>query len=216
MTIKPLLEIRPSCAQSIFLIEDDRQLAQAIIALLNSVSFSVMHCSTAETILTKLQPTAQGCILLDVRLSGMSGLKLQEKLKTLCINLPIIFMTGYADVHMATQAMKKGAFDFITKPFNNQQLIDTIQTAFEYNTQQYEKYYLKQLVHQRLSQLTPREKQVMHSVVDGKISKTIAQELGISTHTVELHRTKLMRKMQVRTLGELIKIAVQYGLFESH
>jgi FixJ family two-component response regulator len=197
---------------SIFIVEDDEDVTNTLSLLLKSVGYQSMPYRDPEIFLNDYRGEP-GCLLCDIRLRGMSGLKLQAQLKQRDYQIPTIFMTGYGDVRLAVRAMKAGAHDFFMKPFNNQELLDSIHHALETHqyimTKQQQSYLLKQ----RLKTLTGRELQILHEVIQGKISKIIAHDLNISQHTVELHRTKIMRKMQVSTVGELIHLAMRYNLF---
>ena len=147
----------------------------------------------------------RGCIVLDVRMPEMSGLELHEKLDSLGSQLPIIFVTGHGDVPMAVAALQRGACDFIEKPFHNQDLLDRIQRALELDSEIAQRRQRDNAISNRLGQLTQREHEVMQLVVAGKLNKQIADELEISMKTVEAHRARVMEKMGVRTLAELVK-----------
>ena len=151
-----------------------------------------------------------GCLLLDVRMPEMSGLELQEQLRKRKIDIPIIFITGHGDVPMATRAMKAGAVEFLTKPFNDQTLLDSIQNAIEMDEHRQKVAIEKDFVTQRVNKLTPREFQVMKCVVKGNLNKVTAYELGISPKTVELHRAKIMEKMEAKSLAHLVKMMLIY------
>jgi len=186
---------------TVFVVEDDEAICELITCLLETVGLSVKTYKNPQAFLDVFNASFEGCLVLDIRMPGMSGLDLYEALKIRQSTLPVIFLTGYPDVSMAVNAMKAGAFDFIVKPFNNQQFLDQIQRAlacvpaFAMRTR-----FLK-----RLESLTPRENDVLKHLVTGKMNKEIAHALRISISTVELHRANLMEKLQVKNLAELIK-----------
>ena len=187
---------------TVFLVEDDQAVADALCYLFDSINLPVMHFSDAYQFLAQYNAQRKGCLLLDVRMPGMSGLDLQERLKEQHNLLPIIFITGHGDIPMAVRAMKAGAFDFITKPFNNQELLERVQRAIAANEQATEAGRSKS----KLALLTPREQQVLILIASGKVNKQIAHDLSIAVSTVELHRSNLMRKLQAKTVADLIKI----------
>jgi two-component system response regulator TtrR len=195
-SIKPVL----------FLIEDDVAICQALIALLATIQLPVKTYHTAQAFLTDYDNISQqsGCLLIDVRLPDMSGLDLQEKLHALNNTLPIILMTGYGDVPMAVRAMKAGAFHFVLKPFNNQELLELIQRALLACSSS-KAIKLDKEAQEQLKQLTPREREVIEQLMEGKLNKQVAADLGISISTIELHRAHAMAKLQTNTIAELIK-----------
>lgn len=187
---------------NVYLIDDDEAICKAIKWLLETANLIVKVYSNAQTFLDEYNANWRGCILIDVRMPGMSGLQLQEQLNA-CGNLmPIIMLTGHGDMAMAIRALKAGAFDFITKPFNDQNLIEQVQTALlkEKNSIKVDNLW------ERYRLLSPREKEVMEKIVDGKMNKVIAYELNVSMKTVELHRSNLMHKMMANSLAELVKM----------
>lgn len=192
-------------AQTIYIVDDDPALCKALQWLLESVDLKVQFYHSAVDFLKNYQLSWQGCLLIDIRMPIISGLQLQEKLIELGNRLPIIMISGHGDISMAVRAMKAGAIDFITKPFNDQILVELIQYALSLN---------KPLTHQdtllkRYQTLTPREQQTMMGVVEGKMNKQIAYDLKISHKTVELHRSHVMQKMGAKTLADLIKMALE-------
>lgn len=186
---------------TVFLIEDDIAVCAALKALFESVKLKVETFSDAQQFLAKMTLKEKGCIVADVRMPGMSGIDLQMTLKAKRCLLPIILITGHGDIPMAVKAIKAGAFDFITKPFNNQTLLDQVQRALEsipvIQHQAMLKSYLKSL--------TPRERQILDAIVEGKLSKEITGQLNISLSTVEMYRSRILKKMHSRNLAELIK-----------
>jgi FixJ family two-component response regulator len=146
------------------------------------------------------------CLLLDVRLPGMSGLKLQEELSKAEVNVPIVFLTAHADIHMAVTAMKAGAVDFLTKPFRNQDVLDAVYAALELDGTRRKKEQSSFTLRERFESLSPRERDVVKRVAAGELNKQIAAELGLSEVTVKVHRAKAMRKMHARSLAELVRM----------
>lgn len=197
--------------QTVFVVDDEAEVRDAISWLFSTMDVEVRCFASAEEFLEAYHGEL-GCLILDVRMKGMSGLKLQEKITDEKIDIPIIFITGHGDVPMAVHAMKLGAVEFLTKPFNNQQLLDIVHSSLEKNLEKYIKRQAKQAVLDRVDSLTAREREVLASIVTGKMNKVIAADLGISPHTVELHRAKIMKKMQVRTIGELINIILSNNI----
>ena len=154
-------------------------------------------------------PARPGCLVLDVRMPGISGLELQQRLTDMESTLPIIFVTAHGDIPMAVEAVKAGAVDFIQKPFRDQELLDKIQRALEQNRGRRETRTDRQAIESRLAELTPREREVLELVVVGKANKVIAAELGISQRTVEIHRARVMQKMHADSLSELVRMVMQ-------
>lgn len=181
-----------------------------MIWLFESVDLKVKTYENAQAFLNDYHQDLRGCLLIDVNLPEMSGIELLEQLKPIKKGFSIIMMTGYGDIPMAVRAMKAGASDFILKPFDEEQLLKIIQNYLKENNDQ---ITLSQSdVQMRINSLTKREKEIMHFVVEGKLNKQIAFELDISTSTVEVHRAKVMKKMQVKTLTDLIKINLSHAL----
>jgi len=192
----------------VFVVDDDPAMRKSLRWLIESVGLDVESYATAHEFLDAYDPDQAGCLVVDVRMPGMSGLDLQEKLNQLKIGIPIIIITGHADVSMAVRAMKSGAVDFIEKPFSDQALLDRIQSAIDLDTRNRERRARTKQVDDRITLLTPREREVMDLVVDGKSSKEIAAQLGLSPKTIEVHRAHLMEKMQADSLADLIRMAV--------
>ncbi len=164
---------------------------------------------SADAFLEGHDPDKPGCLVLDVRMPGMSGLELQERLASLGSTLPIIFMTAHGDVPMAVEAVKAGALDFVQKPFRDQELIDKIQEAFAKNAQVREKLRDRNLISKRIDSLTPREHEVMEMVVEGNANKVIAIDLGLSQRTVEIHRARVMSKMEADSVSQLVQMVMR-------
>jgi len=193
--------------QTVYVVDDDDAVRDVLIWLMESVKLPTECYSTARDFLDAVEPDQQGCILLDVRMPGMSGIELQRELKRIGIDMPVIIITGHGDVPMAVHAMKEGAFDFIEKPFNNQVLLDQVQAALAKCREANQAKAEKADAEERLSHLTEREKEVLELVVAGDTNKAIARTLDISTKTVEAHRAKVMRKMGAGSLAELVRLA---------
>lgn len=197
---------------TVFVIDDDPAVRSAVEQLLRSVSLqAVSFASTAEFLRFK-RPNAPSCLVLDVRLPGLSGLDFQAELDKAGIDIPIIFISGYADVPMSVKAMKAGAVEFLTKPFRDQDLLDSIRAALERDSAQREKNISLAKVRASFDSLTQREQQVIALVTSGLMNKQIAAKLGVSEITVKVHRGNVMRKMGVRSLAELVRIADALGI----
>ena len=194
--------------QSVFVIDDDVEFAKSVRFLLNSVNFSVMLFNSAEDFLAKVDPQEKGCVLVDVRMPGLSGLELQGLLAKELPDLPVIIMTAHGDIDMAVRAMKDGVLDFIQKPFNDQRLIDLINKAMKLNAKTIEKRQYKLNQQKRLHRLTPREYEVLDLIVAGNTNKGIALQLGIADKTVEVHRANIMDKTMANSLQELMKLVL--------
>ena len=201
---------------TVYVVDDDAALCQSLSWLLESVGLPVETFNSAQAYLEKYNVKQRGCLLLDIRMKGMSGFELQEKLISLGNRLPIIMITGHGDIPMAVRAMKAGAVDFITKPFNDQLLLDLVQRVLAEEIERKEEADVTVTSNannpellERYASLTAREREIMERVVDGKLNKQIAYELGISMKTVELHRAHVMQKMQVKSLAELVKACMQ-------
>ena len=191
--------------QTIFVVDDDEAMRDSMTWLLEGEGYRV-HCfDSAEQFLTARHNNMRGCLILDVRMPEMSDLELHEKLDMLGSRLPIIFVTGHGDVPMAVSALQRGACDFLEKPFHNQELLSRIERAMELDELLANRRQRDDAISNRLEQLTQREREVMKLVVIGKLNKQIADELQISMKTVEAHRARVMEKMGVRTLAELVK-----------
>jgi FixJ family two-component response regulator len=189
------------------IIDDDPSLRSALQRLLRSVGLDSENYSSCTEFLNASKPDVPGCLLLDVRLPGISGLEFQAQLTALGIDIPVIFMTGYGDIPMSVQAMKAGAMDFLQKPFRDQDLLDAVNAAIEKDICRRQAQASSQLLVSRFDGLTERERQVMHLVTTGLLNKQIAFELGLSEVTIKLHRASVMRKMDASSLADLVKIS---------
>jgi two-component system, LuxR family, response regulator FixJ len=193
-------------AATVYVVDDDDGMRRALNLLLNTVGYKTAAFASAKEFLDRFKPDDAGCLVLDIRMPGMSGLELQQHLNRMGSMLPVIFITGHGDVPMAVQAMKEGAFEFVQKPFRDQDLLDRINHALELDKSNRSTLALRADVLQRFESLTPREKQVMQLVGDGLANKVIAIDLGLSERTVEIHRAKVMEKMGARSVAHLVKL----------
>jgi len=201
-----------SVNQTIYVVDDDQAVRESLCWLLESVDLPVVTYASAQEFLANYNPEMGGCLILDVRMPGMSGLELQNKLTEIECTLPILIVTGHGDVPMAVRALKNGAVDFIEKPFNDQKLLERIQHCLDQDRAQREARSMQRIMQARYEQLTPREQEVLVRVVAGKLNKVIATELGISSKTVEAHRANIMEKMHASSLAELVTMCVTVGL----
>lgn len=190
--------------QTVFIVDDNAAVRDSIQELVESVGLQAETYPSAKAFLAAFQPERPGCLVLDVRMAGMSGLALQEKLQELGARIPIIILTGHGDVPMAVRAMKTGAVDFIQKPYRDQLLLDSINHALEADAAARHSSARKDNLDQRLAALTEREREVLDQLLTGSSSKQIAREMGISHRTVESHRLNVLRKLKVASAKELI------------
>ena len=196
----------------IFVVDDDASMREALQRLLRSVGLQVTTFASAHEFLHHRGADVPGCLVLDVRLPGLSGLDLQHELATAQLDLPIIFITGYGDIPMTVRAMKAGAVEFLTKPFRDQDLLDAIQQALERDRLARAQRVEMAELRGRFAALTPRERDVFGLVVTGLQNKQVAAALGTSAITIKRHRAQVMHKMRVTSLAELVKIADHLGL----
>lgn len=195
----------PSPEQLVYIVDDDEALRDSLIWLLESTGLKSLAFDSAENFLAAYNPRMNGCLVLDIRMPGMSGLELHEKLLSMHSTLPIIFITGHGDVPMAVSALKKGAIDFIEKPFNDQEMVKLIRTALAEDLKRHDARRQEAEAQRRIEGLTPREREVLDLIVAGRLNKQIADDLGISIKTVEVHRARVMEKMGVNSLAELVQ-----------
>ena len=194
---------------TVFLVDDDEAVRDSLGLLMKSVALASQSFSSADEFLAEFDPDCPGCLVLDIRMPGMSGMELQQKLINMRAILPIIFITGHGDIPMAVEAMQRGAVDFIPKPFRDHELLDRINEALQDDEKNRDSLLEREEVEGRIEELTPREKQVMELVVQGKANKVIAGDLEVSQRTVEIHRARVMEKMKVRSLAQLVRMVMQ-------
>ena len=197
---------------TIFVIDDDPSVRQALESLIKSVGWRVRTYGSAQQFLGSGQLDAPGCLVLDVRLPGLSGLDLQQALAQAKSHLPIIFITGHGDIPMSVQAMKAGAVEFLPKPFREQDLLDALKLALGRDRTTRQQQANLAALRERYDSLTPREQEVMGFVVSGLLNKQIAATLGVSEVTVKVHRGQIMQKMQADSLANLVRMAEQLGI----
>lgn len=195
----------------VFVIDDDQAVRDSLRWLLESVSLPVETFSSANEFLERYDPERPGCLLVDVRLPGISGLELHERLRQRGVEAPTIFMTGHGDVPMAVRAMKNGAVEFFEKPLADQSLLDSIWRALELDRRQRAQRAAVDLVRLRARRLTAREVEVFRLVIKGLLNKQIALQLGVSSKTVEVHRARVMTKMEADSLADLVRMAALLG-----
>jgi len=191
--------------KTIFIVDDDKAVRDSLSWLISSVGLNVETFSSAQDFMNAYDPMRPGCLLVDVRMPGMSGLELQKRLAENPHCLPVIVVTGHGDVQMAVRAMKDGAFDFIEKPYNDQILLDLVQKAVRECERRRTQVTSHQEIQDLADTLTPRERQVMDMIVEGNTNKQIAHALDISDKTVEAHRAKVMEKLEASSLADLIR-----------
>jgi FixJ family two-component response regulator len=191
----------------VFVVDDDDSVRKALTRLIQSVGMKVESFASAEAFL--LQPRYEGpcCLVLDIRMSGLSGLDLQKELVQANRILPIIFITGHGTIPMSVQAMKAGAIDFLEKPFEDQALLDLIKRALEWDRQAQQEHIEKREILKRFESLTPREQEILALVVTGKLNKQVALQLDISEKTVKAHRARVMEKMGAESLADLVRVS---------
>jgi len=191
---------------TVFVVDDDEPVRDAIGMLLDTVDIPFESFATAQEFLQAYDPSRTGCLVLDIRMPGMSGLELQERLLEDKSPIPIVFITGHGDIPMAVEAMKRGAVDFIRKPFRDQELLDRIHEALTVDSENRSAYEDLIAIRQKVDSLTPREHEVFERVARGQANKVVAIDLGISERTVEIHRNQVMQKTKARTLADLVRM----------
>ena len=203
----------PSGPQSIvYVVDDDASVRRGLSNLVRSVGLRVEVFASASEFLAVKRPDAPACLILDVRLPGLSGLDFQTELTKARNQIPIIFITGHGDIPMTVKAMKAGAIEFLTKPFRDQDLLDAVQVALERARAAHESEQSAAQLRAKFEALTPREQEVMAWVTGGLLNKQVAAEIGVTEITVKVHRGKLTRKMGARSLAELVKMADMLGI----
>jgi FixJ family two-component response regulator len=193
----------------VYVVDDDEGMRRALTVLMTTVGYNAIAFAKAADFLAKFDADQHGCAVLDVRMPEMSGLEVQQQLNRSGALLPLIMVTGHGDIPMAVQAMKDGAFDFLQKPFRDQELLDRINAALKQDSENRAMLEQQADLKRRAESLTPREREVMHLVVDGKANKVIAIDLGLSERTVEIHRANVMEKMGARSVAHLVKMQLK-------
>jgi two-component system, LuxR family, response regulator FixJ len=193
---------------TVFVVDDDDAVRGSLRLLLKSVGLAAQPFGSAQDFLEHYSPDQPGCLVLDVRMPGMSGLELQQQLNVRGAVIPVIFITGHGDVPMAVEAMQHGAFDFLQKPFRDQDLIDRIQRALEKDRGYRQELRKREQIRERRDSLTPREQEVLELVTSGKANKVMAADLGVSQRTVEIHRARVMEKMGAASLAQLVRMVI--------
>lgn len=193
----------------VYIVDDDPAVLKGLALLMRSVELEVKTFESAEAFLDAFDPSQIGCVVLDVRMKGMSGLQLQEELEARSCETPVIFLSGHGDIPMAVHTIKRGAVDFIEKPFRDQTLLDRVQEALARDVEARASKAAYQTTHQRLSLLTPKEREVLDLIIEGKANKEMATMLGITTKAIEARRAKLMEKMQADGVAELVRMVVE-------
>jgi len=196
----------------VFVVDDDAPMRESLQNLLRSVGLRVEAFASAQEFLRSTRPDVPGCLVLDVRLPGLSGLDLQQRLAEVDMDIPIIFITGHGDIPMTVQAMKAGAVEFLPKPFRDQDLLDAIQQALDRDRHAREQRAQREALRSRYRTLTPRERDVMARVVAGLLNKQVAGELGTSEAAVKVHRQHVMAKMRAGSLAALVRMADRLGI----
>ncbi len=200
---------------TVFVVDDDAAVRRSLSLLIGSMALPVETFSSAQDFLERCDADRPGCLVLDIRMPGMSGLELQTELHTRGFFLPVIFITGHGDIAMAVRAMQHGALDFIEKPFNDQQLLERINQALELDRVGRENRDELSAMAARIALLTPRETEVMRRIVAGQANKVVAIELGLSERTVEIHRAKVMAKTGAGSLAELVSMVTRIDAQEA-
>jgi FixJ family two-component response regulator len=204
----------PNLEPLVYVVDDEASIRDSLAMLLRSVGLASRTFGDAKSFLAAYEPRSDTCLIADVRMPGMSGIELQEALRSRGAKLPIVIITGHGDISMAVRAMKAGAADFIEKPFHDQTLLDAVHRALAHSADpRIEAATLDgDELGRRLAALTPREREVMALVVEGRPNKAVATRLGLSTRTVEVHRAKAMEKMQAQSLADLVRMAIACGI----
>lgn len=197
---------------AVFVVDDDPSVRTALARLIKSVGLEVETFASAQEFLAHDHPDKLGCLVLDIRMPGLSGLDLQDELAAAGLDMPIIFITGHGSIPMSVRAMKAGAVDFLEKPFEDQALLDAVHKAINQDRQARLKQAETRKIQQRVGSLTPREREVLALVVTGMLNKQIAYELGMSEKTVKVHRARVMQKMQADSLADLVRLAEKVGV----
>ncbi len=194
----------------VFIVDDDDEVRAALELLMESAGLAVRGYASAQAFLDDVDPARPGCLVLDVRMRGMSGLELQNRLTAEPMHPPIVIITGHGDVPMAVRALRAGVIDFLEKPFDDRALLDAVQRAFAIDAKHRDQALRRAEIQRRLARLTPREREILDQIIAGKRNKVIAYDLGISQSTVEAHRAKVMDKLGARSLSELMRLMLTH------
>ena len=200
-----------SSKPTIHVVDDDEAMRDSLVWLLDDVRYDVRTYASGEDFLERFAPTPPACVILDIRMPGISGVEVHERMARQGVVTPVVFVTGHGDVPMAVDAIKRGAFDFVEKPFNEAKLTGIIERALEEDAKCAGQTAAQSEIAARLAKLSPREREVLDLVVAGKMNKTIADVMNISIKTVEAHRAKVMEKMSARSLAELVQAVIKVG-----
>lgn len=196
----------------VFVTDDEPAVREALCNLLESVGLRVAVFGSAADMLKQVAADVANCLVLDIRLPDMSGLQLQERIAAAEVGVPVIFMTGHADIRMSVRAMKAGAVDFLTKPFRDQDMLDAVTLAVARDRERRRRLETSSIIRSRFDSLSPREREVMALVARGLMNKQVAGELGLSEVTIKCHRREVMRKMEVRSFADLMRHAIALGV----
>jgi two-component system, LuxR family, response regulator FixJ len=192
--------------QTVFVVDDDEAVRDSLKLLLKSAGILAVTYAAAQEFLASYDPAQPGCLVLDVRMPGKSGLEMQHELNLRGAMIPVIFITGHGDIPMAVEAMQQGAFDFLQKPFRDSDLLERVQRALARDQEQRDRLRQTDRIRERLASLSPREREVLDLVTRGKANKMVAGDLGVSQRTVEIHRAHVMQKMEAGSLAELVRM----------
>jgi two-component system response regulator FixJ len=192
--------------QTVYVVDDDDAVRNSLRMLLKSAGVHAEASASAQEFLSSYEVSQPGCLVLDVRMPGMSGLEMQHELNLRGATIPVIFITGHGDIPMAVEAMQHGAFDFLQKPFRDQELLDRVQRALVRDADYRSRLRHTDRIRERLASLSPREREVLDLVTQGKANKMVAGDLGVSQRTVEIHRAHVMQKMEAGSLAELVRM----------
>ncbi len=198
----------------VYIVDDDPAVQKSLERLLRAGGYRTRGFVCARTFLSQCTDRMAGCLILDVAMPEMDGMRLHEILADSCCSLPVLFLTGHGDIPMSVRAIKRGAMDFLTKPVQDRDLLDAVKRAMEMNRQAWAQRSLLDDIHRRLKNLTSRERDVLDGVVRGKLNKQIADDLGISLKTVKVHRGRVMEKMKADSLAELVQLCIAAGIVE--
>lgn len=198
----------PARDSTVFLVDDDDAVRDSVSLLMKSAGLRTREFASADEFLDAYGQDQRGCLLLDVRMPGMSGLELQKEMNRRNHTLPVVFISAHGDIPMAVEALRRGAVDFIQKPFDDEELLDTVRQALASSERRYAEESEREEIRRRVDSLTTREREVMSQVVQGKANKVIASDLGVSQRTVEIHRARVMEKMQASSLAQLVRMVL--------